>query len=262
MSRLPVPGSDDDTWGEILNDFLEVSHTTDGTIKPDAVADDTSAQRIRVRKNGVLAGERPEINLVTGANTTLTVTDDAINNRLDVTIAADFDAIIDPTAASLGLKAQTLQVEQTSSSFQLGSGVCVFMLMHIPRVSIGTLGVWMTNEGITPTGYCGMALYTPDGTLIDKTADIGTLLAAPGNAWISAGLSGGSQTLAAGSYYIAFLSNMSAGPKIAGVSAVVNIPVVNGMRPSVYLTGQTTFPTSFTPASANVNSGIYYLTVS
>jgi len=33
MSRLPLPGSDDGTWGDILNDYLSVEHTTDGTLK-------------------------------------------------------------------------------------------------------------------------------------------------------------------------------------------------------------------------------------
>lgn len=44
MSRLPEPGSDDNIWGEILNDFLAVSHMDDGTVRasalpPMAVAD-------------------------------------------------------------------------------------------------------------------------------------------------------------------------------------------------------------------------------
>lgn len=33
MSRLPVPGSDDDVWGDILNDYLKVEHNADGTHK-------------------------------------------------------------------------------------------------------------------------------------------------------------------------------------------------------------------------------------
>ena len=33
MPRLPVPGSDDGTWGSILNDFLSVEINTDGTLK-------------------------------------------------------------------------------------------------------------------------------------------------------------------------------------------------------------------------------------
>jgi|GEM_PF-2918312 len=33
MARLPVPGSDNDIWGDILNDFLSVEHNTDGSLK-------------------------------------------------------------------------------------------------------------------------------------------------------------------------------------------------------------------------------------
>jgi len=32
-SRLPVPGSDDNQWGNILNDFLAVEHNSDGSLK-------------------------------------------------------------------------------------------------------------------------------------------------------------------------------------------------------------------------------------
>lgn len=41
MARLPVSGSDNGAWGNILNDFLLQSHQPDGTIKNDAI---TSAQ--------------------------------------------------------------------------------------------------------------------------------------------------------------------------------------------------------------------------
>src|SRR5579884_4251649 len=37
MSRLPTPGSDDGTWGNILNDYLSQSLNTDGTLKDTAV---------------------------------------------------------------------------------------------------------------------------------------------------------------------------------------------------------------------------------
>jgi hypothetical protein len=37
-ARLPVPGSDDNTWGDILNAYLEVSHNSDGTLIGSAVA--------------------------------------------------------------------------------------------------------------------------------------------------------------------------------------------------------------------------------
>lgn len=33
MTRLPAPGSDSGQWGVLLNDFLNVEHATDGTLK-------------------------------------------------------------------------------------------------------------------------------------------------------------------------------------------------------------------------------------
>src|SRR5665213_2089484 len=32
-ARLPVPGSDDGQWGDVLNTFLDVEHNSDGTLK-------------------------------------------------------------------------------------------------------------------------------------------------------------------------------------------------------------------------------------
>jgi len=37
MARLPQPGSDDGTWGDILNDFLSIEHNADGTLKDNSV---------------------------------------------------------------------------------------------------------------------------------------------------------------------------------------------------------------------------------
>jgi hypothetical protein len=37
-ARLPIPGSDDDTWGDILNAFLLVSHNGDGSLISGAVS--------------------------------------------------------------------------------------------------------------------------------------------------------------------------------------------------------------------------------
>lgn len=37
MARLPIPGSDSQTWGHILNDFLLQVHEADGTLKPGSV---------------------------------------------------------------------------------------------------------------------------------------------------------------------------------------------------------------------------------
>lgn len=262
MSRLPTPGADDGNWGTILNDYLSVSHNADGTLKPASIPADSSVQQVNVSSSGTTVGTRSDVNFVAGANTQLTIADDSANNRVNITIAGDLGAAVDQSAAALGLITQTLRIEQTSGHFQLNAGVCIFVRIYIPKSTVTTLGAWMTNEGLTATGYSGIALYTASGTLIDKTNDISSALATPGNTWVSGTLSGGARAVAAGSYYIAFLANLSTGPFIGGVAAFTNVPPVNGAYPTVYITGQSNFPASFTPASANANSGIYYLTVS
>lgn len=37
MPRLPVPGGDGGQWGDILNEFLLVSHNEDGSLKDDVM---------------------------------------------------------------------------------------------------------------------------------------------------------------------------------------------------------------------------------
>lgn len=37
MTRLPIPGQDAGSWGQILNDYLAQSHNSDGTLKNNAV---------------------------------------------------------------------------------------------------------------------------------------------------------------------------------------------------------------------------------
>ena len=42
MPRLPIPGQDGGTWGNLLNEYLSVSHNADGSIKASAVPPSSS----------------------------------------------------------------------------------------------------------------------------------------------------------------------------------------------------------------------------
>jgi hypothetical protein len=60
MARLPNPGSDDGTWGNILNDFLVVAHNADGTLQNTGVlaskADDAGV--VHLTGNELIAGSK------------------------------------------------------------------------------------------------------------------------------------------------------------------------------------------------------------
>lgn len=77
-----------------LQSFTVDSSTIDFTItnSPATVVADvipnTHIQKIEVYKAGVLQGTRKAINLIQGSNVTLTTADDAINDRVNITIAA------------------------------------------------------------------------------------------------------------------------------------------------------------------------------
>jgi len=53
-----------------------------------SVVDDTTTQRVRVLSSGSLVGTRPAMNFIQGSNVTLSVLDDAANNRVNLTIAS------------------------------------------------------------------------------------------------------------------------------------------------------------------------------
>lgn len=69
-ARLPTPGGDDDTWGDILNSFLEVSHNADGSLIPGAV---TGAGAYSKPGSGI-----PASDLTSAAQTSLSLANSAV----------------------------------------------------------------------------------------------------------------------------------------------------------------------------------------
>lgn len=60
MARLPVPGGDDGTWGDVLNDFLDESHNLDGSLKSSSVSsampDASGSTKGKIQLAGDLGG--------------------------------------------------------------------------------------------------------------------------------------------------------------------------------------------------------------
>ncbi len=67
MPRLPIPGGDEDTWGDILNEFLEVEHNADGTQKTVAVTKGGTGRTTGTTAYGIIAAGTTD----TGAQQTI-----------------------------------------------------------------------------------------------------------------------------------------------------------------------------------------------
>ncbi len=73
--------------------------------------------RTRVRKNGVLIGTRSNVNLIAGANTTITAADDGTSDEIDITIASSGGA---GGSAHVIQDAGVAETQRTNLDFQDG----------------------------------------------------------------------------------------------------------------------------------------------
>ena len=95
MARLPIPGADDGDWGNVLNDYLEQSHTATGELKENvvassqlqdnAVSEAKLAGAVQTKLNnpnpslgGALSGTASNASLVAGAVTASAIADGAV----------------------------------------------------------------------------------------------------------------------------------------------------------------------------------------
>lgn len=155
MSRLPTPGSDNGTWGDILNDFLLQSHTSGGTLKPDSVG---AAQ---IQDNAVTAA--------TIADGTITETQlaTALQTKID-------SSATDASTSSKGLVQLAGDLAGTATSPQVAKikGIALSGTPTVGQVltaTSGTAAAWSTPTGSSLYTY----VYTPLGT----AADFGNLQA-------------------------------------------------------------------------------------
>ena len=105
MSRLPIPGSDQGTWGGVLNDFLGQAHATDGTLKTASVG------APQLKTNSVTAAALAPDSVTTTAMAPSSVTSTELaNNSVTAAIIADgtiTEAQLDPTTQTSLTKATT-----------------------------------------------------------------------------------------------------------------------------------------------------------
>jgi len=169
-------------------------------------------------------------------------------------------AQLDHKAAIFGLKLATLgPYEMGGSPLGLSPGTLITCRVWVPSaMTLTKLGTWMQAAGITSSGVNGMAIYDAAGNLLDQTGDMSTQLASA-NQYVEGTLGGSVNLTANTSVHLAILAHFSGGnPTISGKAITgTNFVAINGVRPSVYLTGQASFPSTIDYASAIINDAAY-----
>ena len=155
MARLPVPGSDNDIWAELLNEFLRVSHNEDGTQKVDSIPPHSvELWDLDVKNNS----DQPIDNLVlTNADNRLVWKDPGevlrAKSKLRINVAdygAKGDGVTDDTAA----------IQNAIDAAENGG------IIEIPRGTYKVRGLKVRKHGITITGEArfGTRLARHSGT--------------------------------------------------------------------------------------------------
>ncbi len=91
MARLPRPGQDNGTWGDILNDYLSQSHEGNGTLKRDSVGA-TQLQDNAVTATTIAPGSINSVNVANGSITEALL-DSATQTKLNMISSQEWEFI-------------------------------------------------------------------------------------------------------------------------------------------------------------------------
>lgn len=144
MARLPAPGSDDGTWGGILNDFLTQIHNDGGTLKDGVVSEANLDSAAQAKLNTVASGGVSSVNGRTGA-VSLTKSDVGLSN---VNNTADADKPVS-TAVQTALNAKA---DANSLATVATSGLYTDLTGKPTLATVATTGSYtdLTNKPSIP----------------------------------------------------------------------------------------------------------------
>lgn len=256
MARLPIPGADNETWGDILNDYLSVAHNSDGTLQSSAVSSAGAVPASTVTTKGDLitaTGSATVGRLAAGANGSILTADSSQPTGLEWASPTQGAAY---PLAGYGLVAATDNPASFSGSGSIGTGYVwltrLWVPPHTPFSKIAMVVV--TGDTYTPSAVPNqLGWYTDDGILQDVTANDSTMWAT-GGTWYVGTLSTPVPAQSTGRFiYVASITggfNTVSHLYIAGANYQVLTNIVgSAKRRCMYINGQTGLPTSFDPTS-------------
>ena len=150
MARLPTPGSDRDTWGDILNDYLKTSHYDDGTLRSGVVGasqlQDNSIPEVKLQGN---IPQSKITNLTAELSTKATTSDiTSLDTRLD-TVETTLPAKADQTALQAEIDARVSQSAVFVSA--VGTAAAPVTDPATARPATDAPVYWLCANSVTPT---------------------------------------------------------------------------------------------------------------
>lgn len=259
MARLPIPGSDSETWGEILNDYLSVSHNSDGTLQPAAVTDTGAIpSSIATTKGDLLAatGNAALSRLGAGTNGRILTADATQTTGLAWGNPPEGMAF---PLAGYGLVAATDNPGSFNGSGSIGTGYVWLTRMWVPSHTAFSKIALVVNTGGTYSSSAvpnQLGWYTDDGILQDTTPDDSTMWSTSGS-WYVGTLSTPVPAQSVGRFiYVATItggySNISHLYITGANYGVLATMPGSSRRRCMYMNGQTSLPSSFDPSSYGI----------
>lgn len=133
MARLPQPGGDDGTWGDVLNDYLSQTHKPDGALKDNSVTANTLAPNSVT--NSAIASDAVNAASIADGSITETLLDGSVQTKLNAT--GDWNTLSNkPTVIAAG-------ADQAAARTAIGAGTS--------NLAIGTSGTTAKAGDYTPT---------------------------------------------------------------------------------------------------------------
>jgi hypothetical protein len=256
MARLPIPGADSETWGEILNEYLNVSHNADGTLQPAALTDAGAISSSTVTTKGDLlagTGNATISRLGVGAAGRLLTADPTQSTGLNWS-----DPTVDTAypAAGYGLVAMTENPGACGGVGSIGTGYVWLTRMWVPpRAVFSKIALAVaTGNAYTPSAVPNqLGWYDDNGVLQDVTPDDSTMWSTS-SSWYVGTLSSPVPAQNVGRFiYVATIvggySNVSHLYVAAAGRDVVSTVVGSAKRRCMYSSGKTSLPASFDPTS-------------
>ena len=141
-----VSGAVPNTVNVIAGTGLSGGGALTGNVTLNAVANTTN-QKVTVQNNGVAVGSEPAINFIPGGNVTLTVTDDAGNNRSNVTINASGGLAITNDTTTNGTYYPTLTTATSGSITSANTSSTKFFFN--PSIGLMSATILASESGLS-----------------------------------------------------------------------------------------------------------------